>query len=192
MHDSTAPNTSPRNSEAPLAIFGCAVKPGSEATKTMTLTTRLMAETALPGGQGVQPALPGGGVPRLLGHGPAELAGRHQLTVLHGQLSGGEHAVAVTHGGLVDHHGRHHVRDCDAELGQLGFMPGAICTTSQPGAEVSMICFAACVRIGAVRCSHLVMGDPTAGRRRPGLPVRGDPPSAGRASRRAPASPPSR
>jgi hypothetical protein len=33
---------------------------------------------------------------------------------------------------------------------------------------------------------------PTAGRRHPGLPVRGDPPSAGRASRRAPASPPSR
>jgi len=33
MHDSTAPNTSPRNSEAPLAIFGCAVKPGSEAIK---------------------------------------------------------------------------------------------------------------------------------------------------------------
>jgi len=63
---------------------------------------------------------------------PAELAGRHQLTVLHGQLSGGEHAVAVTHGGLVDHHGRHHVRDCDAVLGQLGFMPGAICTSSQP------------------------------------------------------------
>lgn len=46
MHDSTAPNTSPRNSEAPLAIFGCAVKPGSDAMKTMTLTTRLMAESA--------------------------------------------------------------------------------------------------------------------------------------------------
>ena len=46
MHDSTAPNTSPRNSEAPLAIFGCAVKPGSEAMKTMTLTTRMMAESA--------------------------------------------------------------------------------------------------------------------------------------------------
>ena len=102
--------------------------------------------------------MPGGGVPRLLGHGPAELAGRHQLTVLRGQLSGGEHAVAVTHGGLVDHHGRHHVGDCDAELGQLGFMPGAICTSSQPGAEVSRICFAACVRIGAVRYSHLVTG----------------------------------
>src|SRR4051794_9636163 len=95
-----------------------------------------MAESAptcfLMAALGVQRALPGGGVPLLLGYGPAELAGHHQVTVLHGQLSGGEHAVAVTHGGLVDHHGRHHVRDYDAELGQLGFMPGAICTSSQP------------------------------------------------------------
>ena len=29
-----------------MAIFGCAVKPGSEAMKTMTLTTRVMAESA--------------------------------------------------------------------------------------------------------------------------------------------------
>lgn len=42
-----------------------------------------------------------------------------QSAVLH-RLSGGELAVTVTHGGLVDHHGRHHVMDCAAELGQLG------------------------------------------------------------------------
>src|SRR5690242_14152416 len=37
-------------------------------------------------------------------------------------------------------------------------MPGAICTSSHPSApKLSRICFAACVRIGAVRYSHLVM-----------------------------------
>src|SRR6478609_2953891 len=37
-------------------------------------------------------------------------------------------------------------------------MPGAICTSSHPSApKLSRICLAACVRIGAVRYSHLVM-----------------------------------
>src|SRR6476469_2822184 len=47
-------------------------------------------------------------------------------------------------------------------------MPGAICTSSHPSApKLSRICFAACVRIGAVRYSHLVMGRtlPTASER---------------------------
>ena len=76
-HDSTAPNTSPRNSEAPLAIFGWPAKPGSEAMTTMTLTTRLMAETAptcfLMAARAFSAHLPGGGVPLLLGHCPAEV-----------------------------------------------------------------------------------------------------------------------
>ena len=56
MHDSTAPNTSPRNSEAPLAIFGCAVKPGSEAIKTDDfddgIDGRERTDLLLDGGQG--------------------------------------------------------------------------------------------------------------------------------------------
>ena len=56
-------------------------------------------------------------------------------------------------------------------------MPGAICTSSQPSEpKLSRICFAACVRIGAVRYSHLVMARTLLGRDgRPGGAYRSTP-----------------
>ena len=60
--------------------------------------------------------------------------------------------MAVTHGGLIHHHGRLHVMVALPTSAGLGFVPGAIGTHSRaPGSEASRICFVVCVLIGAVR-----------------------------------------
>ena len=80
-----SPNTSPSSSEAPLATLGCAVKSGVDATKTTTLTTRLiadeLADLGLDRGERVEGALPRALVALLLGHLVADLAGRQHRAV---------------------------------------------------------------------------------------------------------------